>query len=145
MDVIAGPKKRESLENALIQIEKKEYFPAIDNLHSAIKISKGKIPEFYFELAKAYMDVNWFDEAVTTIKNSITLYIKNGIDKDAIDRSYLLLAWAFEKQNDFDNALFNVSLIDNKSKFYSEAEILRALVVYKKGNIVDAKNQFENI
>lgn len=140
--------KKDSLSyyyKALIQIKRKEFFPAIDSLHGAIRSSKGRIPEFYFELAKTYMDINWFDEAITTIKNSITLYIKNGIDKNAIDRSYLFLAWAFEKQNDYDNALFNLSLIDLNSIYNTEAEILRALIMYKKGSIVEAKNKFEQL
>lgn len=128
---------------ALIQIKEKEYFLAIDNLHLAIKESKGNIPEFYFELTKAYMDINWFEEAINTIKKSITLYIKKDMDILAIDRSYLLLAWVFEKKQDFDNAIFNLSLISKNSPLKSEAEILKAVIEYKKGNIVKAKNQLE--
>lgn len=130
---------------ALIQIKRREFFPAIDNLHFAIKSCKGNIPEFYFELAKTYMDVNWFDEAVATIKNSITLYIKNGVEQTSIDKSYLLLAWVFEKQKDYDNALFNLSLIDKISPLYYEAEILNGLLAYRKGQIVNAKNMLETL
>ena len=130
---------------ALIEIQEKEFFQAIDNLHSAIKISKGNIPEFYFVLAQTYMDINWFDEAISTIKNSITLYIKNGINVAAIDKSYLFLAWVFEKLGDFDNAVFNLGLISKKSKVNNEAEILRALIDYKKGHVIKAKNKLEKL
>ncbi len=130
---------------ALIQIKEKNFFMAIDNLHLAIKASKGNIPEFYFELAKTYMEINWFEEAINTIKSSITLYIKQGMDIQAIDKSYLLLAWVFEKQKDYDNALFNLSLINKNSIFFLEAEILRAVIDYKKGNIVKAKDKLEDL
>ena len=130
---------------ALIEIQEKEFFQAIDNLHTAIKISKGNIPEFYFVLAQTYMDINWFDEAINTIKNSITLYIKNGINIDAIDKSYLFLAWVFEKLGDFDNAIFNLGLISKNSKVNNEAEILKALIEYKKGHVVKAKNRLEKL
>ena len=128
-----------------MQIKKKEFFPAIDNLHLAIKASKGTVPEFYFELAKAYMDVNWFEEAISTIKSSITLYIKNGVNQDAIDKNYLLLAWVFEKQKDYDNALFNLTLISKKSPLILEAQVLKALISYKKGKIIDSKKILEEI
>ncbi len=128
---------------ALIQIIDREFFPAIDNLHLAIKTSKGTVQEFYFELAKTYMDVNWFDEAINTIKTSITLCIKNNEPKGTIDKRYLLLAWVFEKQKDYDNALFNLTLIHPDSVVKFQADILRALIMYKKGRIVEAKEQLE--
>ncbi|MDO5437896.1 MAG: tetratricopeptide repeat protein [bacterium] len=130
---------------AVMQILRKDYFPAIDNLHLAIKTSKGVYQEFYFELAKAYMDVNWFEEAIATIKNSITLCIKNNEDKSVIDKRYLLLAWVFEKQNDFDNALFNLTLIDVNSPVRLQSDILKALIAYKKGDIVKAKMKLEEL
>lgn len=140
--------KRDSLcyyYKALIQISRKEFFPAIDNLHRAIKISKGTVQEFYFELAKAYMDVNWFDEAINTIKTSITLCIEKGEDKTYIDKRYLLLAWVFEKQKDYDNALFNLTLIGPDSPVKIQSDILKSLIEYKKGNIIKAKDELENI
>ena len=140
--------KRDSLcyyYKALIQVSRKEFFPAIDNLHRAIKLSKGIVQEFYFELAKAYMDVNWFDEAINTIKTSITLCIEKGEDKIYIDKRYLLLAWVFEKQKDYDNALFNLTLIGADSPVKVQADILRAVIEYRKGNTIKAKDDLEKI
>ncbi len=130
---------------ALMQTKRKEFFAAIDNFHLAIKLSKGKFQEFYMELAKAYMDVNWFNEAIATLKKSITLCIEQNEPKAAIDKRYLLLAWVFEKQKDYDNALFNLTLIDPVSKYKIQSDILKAVIDYKKGNIVQAKEKLENI
>ena len=130
---------------AILQTKRKEFFPAIDNLHAAIKLSKGLIQEFYFELAKAYMDVNWFDEAISVLKNSITLCISQNIEKAAIDKRYLLLAWVFEKQKDYDNALFNLTLIDNLSQYKVQSDILKAVIKYRKGDIIKAKDELESI
>lgn len=130
---------------ALIQIKDKKYFLAINNLHLAIKASRGNIPEFYFELTKAYMEICWFEEAINTIKESITLYIKKGVNIIAIDRSYLLLAWVFEKKKDYDNALFNLTLISKDSPLTNEAKILKSVIDYKKGDIVKAKNGLETL
>ena len=128
---------------ALMQIKRKDYFAAIDNFHLAIKLSKGRFQEFYLELAKAYMDVNWFDEAVQTLKKSITLCIQQNESRNTIDKRYLLLAWVFEKQKDYDNALFNLTLIDPLSYYKPQSDILRAVVMYKKGDIVQAKEKLE--
>lgn len=140
--------KRDSLcyyYKALIQIKRKDFFPAIDNLHHAIKTGKGMFQDFYFELAKTYMEINWFEEAIGTIKKSITLCIENGEDKTTIDKRYLLLAWVFEKQGDFDNALFNLTLINKNSPIRLQSDILEALIRYKKGDIVKAKAALETM
>ncbi|MCD8025246.1 MAG: tetratricopeptide repeat protein [Candidatus Gastranaerophilales bacterium] len=140
--------KQDSLSyyyKALILLSKKDFFPAINNLHLAIKSSKGAVQEFYFELAKAYMEINWFEEAITTIKKSISLCIEHGENKLAIDKRYLLLAWVFEKQKDYDNALFNLGLISENSQINVQAKILEALIFFKKGDIVKAKTGFEDL
>ncbi len=130
---------------ALIQISRKEFFRAIDNLHLAIKTSNSAVQEFYYELAKTYMEVNWFDEAIVTIKSSITLCIEKNEDKAMIDKRYLLLAWVFEKQKDYDNALFNLSLIEKNSPVRTQADILKALIAFRKGNLIDAKETLEKM
>ncbi len=130
---------------ALIQIKRKDFFPAIDNLHLAIKLSKGDFQDFYFELAKTYVEINWFDEAITTLKKSITLCIEKNEDKILIDKRYLLLAWVFEKQKDYDNALFNLTLIPSNSPITVQADILKAVIEFKKGEIVKAKDKLETI
>ena len=130
---------------ALMQVKRKDFFAAIDNFHLAIKLSKGIFQEFYLELAKAYMDVNWFDEAIATLKKSITLCIQQNEPKNVIDKRYLLLAWVFEKQKDYDNALFNLTLIDANSPYKLQADILKYVIEYKKGNIVSAKEKLELI
>ena len=130
---------------ALMQVKRKDFFSAIDNFHLAIKLSSGKFQEFYMELAKAYMDVNWFDEAIATLKKSITLCIQQNESRHLIDKRYLLLAWVFEKQKDYDNALFNLTLIDPMSNFKLQSDILRAVIQYKKGDIVSAKGKLEDL
>ncbi len=130
---------------ALIQVHKKDYFHAIDNFHLAIKASKGNVQEFYFELAKAYIDINWFDEAIATIKSSISLSVEQNAEKSAIDKRYLLLAWIFEKQKDYDSALFNLTLIDENSPLKYQAGVLHAHIMYKKGEIIPAKIELEEL
>lgn len=125
--------------------KKNEYTKAIDCLLKAIKYDKEKVNEYYFELAKAYCDINWLNEAQIAILRSLSILSNSTPYADSIDEHYFLLAWIYFKKNDIKNAILNLDMIEKHSRIYNKAQVLKNMLEFKKGNIIEAKLNLEKL
>ncbi len=122
-----------------------EYTKAIDCFLKAIKYNKTKVNNYYFELAKAYCDINWLNEAQIAILRSLSILSNATPYADIIDEHYLILSWIYSKKNDIKNAVLNINMIEKYSPVYNKAQVLKNMLEYKKGNIIEAKLNLEKI
>lgn len=129
----------------LIYNKENEHTKAIDNFLKAIKYDKTKVNDYYFELAKAYCDINWLNEAQIALLRSLSILSAATPYADNIDEHYFLLAWIYSKKNDIKNALLNLNLIEENSHIYNKARVLANMLEYKRGNIIDAKLNLEKL
>jgi len=79
----------------LIYNKENEHTRAIDNFLKAIKYDKTKVNDYYFELAKAYCDINWLNEAQIALLRSLSILSAATPYADNIDEHYFLLAWIY--------------------------------------------------
>ncbi len=129
----------------LIYNKENEHTKAIDSFLKAIKYDKTKVNDYYFELAKAYCDINWLNEAQIALLRSLSILSAATPYADNIDEHYFLLAWVYSKKNDIKNALLNLNLIEENSRIYDKAQILANILEHKRGNIIDAKLNLEKL
>jgi hypothetical protein len=66
--------------------------------------------DFYFDLAKAYTDVSWLNEAMLALKKSINMSIVKNNNAD-LDEKHFLSGWILIKQNQSSKALMSLNLI----------------------------------
>ncbi|MBQ8475985.1 tetratricopeptide repeat protein, partial [bacterium] len=125
----------------VIEAKKQNYTRAIELFIKAIKFDKDN-HDFYLDLAKAYIDNSRFDEALAALKSSINhSLIKD--DKSNLDEKYFLTGWISIKQYQLSKALLNLGNVDEKSPFYTNAQILIQTVNLKKFNLAGAKSVLE--
>jgi len=122
-----------------------EHTKAIECFLKAIKYDKAKVNNYYFELAKAYCDINWLNEAQIALLRSLSILSASTPYADIIDEHYFLLAWIYSKKNDTKNALLNLNMIEKNSHVYDKAQILKNMLEFKQGNIIEAKTNLEKL
>lgn len=127
----------------LIEHIQGNYFEAIDNYLECIKLDESN-DRCYFELAKAYIDINWLDEAQIAIKKSIAFIKLKDEFSPKLDEHHFLLAWILSKQEDVNGALLYLDLIDKDSKMYPNAQILKNTLNLNPDNYTQAKEILEN-
>ncbi len=120
---------------AQVESKRQNYIKAIDLYTRAIKIDNDE-HDFYFDLAKAYIDVFWFDEALMALKQSVNYSILKQDNKKR-DEKYFLISWILIKQNKDSKALLNLNTIDKNSDYYKKAQILIQLVNLKHSKLSD--------
>ncbi len=118
-----------------------KFFEAIDNYLECIKLDKTN-DVCCFELAKAYMDINWLDEAKIAIKSAIGILKLKNENLDLSEHNFLL-AWILFKQNDYNSTLLYLNLIDENSKMYKDAQILKSTISLRDDDYIHAKVVFE--
>lgn len=126
---------------AMIEAKNNHYTRAIDLFVKAIKFDNNE-HDFYFDLAKAYIDIAWLSEALLAIKKSINysfMYNKH----ENMDEKYFLMSWILIKQNKFSQALLNLSSIKKESPLYSKAQVLEQTINLKNVNLSAAKSTLE--
>ena len=126
---------------AMIESSKKRYSKAIDLFVKAIKFDNNE-HDFYFDLAKTYIDVAWLSEALDSIKKSINFSFIHD-KRENLDEKYFLMSWILIKQNKFSQALLNLSAIKKESKLYPKAQILEQTINLKTINLSAAKAVLE--
>lgn len=129
----------------LISNKENNHTTAIDYFLKAVKYDKSKINDYYFELAKAYCDINWLNEAQIALLQSLSILSASTPYDDSIDEHYFLLSWIYSKKNDIKNALLNLNMIEENSKIYPKAQILASMLKFKEGDIIDAKIKLEEL
>ena len=126
---------------AMVESKNKNYTKAIDLFTNAIKIDNDT-HDFYYDLAKAYCDIAWFDEALCSLKKSINLDLARN-NNNNLDEKYFLIGWILIKQNKLQKALLNLNLVDKSSKMYESAQILIQIINLKSMNLSSAKKRLE--
>lgn len=119
-----------------------DYFGAIDDYLDCIKLDKTN-DRCCFELAKAYIDINWLEEAQIAIKSSIGILKLKNDNSPKLDEHHFLLAWILSKQDDIKGALLYLDLIDKDSKMYPNAQILKNTLSLNPQNYTSAKEVLE--
>ncbi len=126
---------------AMIEAKNNNFTKAIDLFFKAIKFDNNE-HDFYFDLAKTYIDIAWLSEALVIIKKSINFsFVHNNYNN--IDEKYFLMAWILIKQNKFPQALLNLSSIKKNSPLYAKAQILEQTINLKNVNLAGAKSVLE--
>lgn len=110
---------------------------AIDCFKKA-KSSDEKNAEYSFNLGSAYFLKGWIDEAIICFKSSIKL------DSENINYHYSL-AYAYYQKQLYDKAKTALDAIYSIEQNHSPSNVLRALLVAKKGDLLEARTQLENI
>ena len=124
-----------------VESNNKNYTKAIDLYTNAIKLDNDN-HNFYFDLAKTYSDIAWFDEALLALKKSINLDLAKN-NTNLLDEKYFLAGWILIKQNQLQKALLNLNSIDKNSKMYENAQILIQIINLKSMNLSQAKKKLE--
>lgn len=126
---------------AMIEAKNNHYTKAIDLFIKAIKFDNNE-HDFYFDLAKTYIDIAWLSEALFAIKKSINYsFIHN--NHQNLDEKYFLMSWILIKQNKPSQALLNLSSIKKDSPLYSKAQVLEQTINLKNINLSAAKSVLE--
>lgn len=131
--------------SGLIYNRQGEHTKAIDCFLKAIKFDKSNVNNYYFELAKAYCDINWLNEAQIAVLRSLSILSEATPYADTIDEHYFLLAWIYSKKNDFKNAVLNLNLIEKNSHVYNKAQVLKYTLEAKNGNTIEARANLEKL
>lgn len=127
---------------ALVESARHNYQRSIELFAKAIKFDNEE-HDFYIDLAKAYIEISWFEEALIVLKKSINLsLIKN--NKANLDECYLLTGWVSLKQNEEQKAVLNLNSIKENSSFYPMAQILLQTINLKNLNLAKAKSTLES-
>ena len=127
----------------LIEHIEGNFFEAIDNYLDCIKLDNTN-DKCCFELAKAYIDINWLEEAQIAIKSSIGILKLKDEFSPKLDEHHFLMAWILSKQNDNKSAILYLDLIDKDSKMYPNAQILKNTLNLNSDNYAKAKEILEN-
>ena len=114
---------------------------AIQMFAKAIELDNDE-HDFYLDLAKAYIDAAWFDEALYTIRQSINMSIAKNNNKN-LDEKQFLSAWILIKQNKTSKALLNLDSIKKDSQYYTKAQILAQVINLKNSNISNVVSKLE--
>ena len=128
----------------LAQVEalRKNPSRAIELYLKAIELDNDK-HDFYLDLAKSYIDISWFDEALMALKKSINMSIVKN-KGDHLDEKHFLCGWIFIKKNELSKALLSLNSIKKDSKLYPKAQILTQVINLKNSNISSAITKLEN-
>ncbi len=125
----------------VIESTKCNHSKALELFLKAIKYDNDT-HDFYLNLAKTYIDISFFSQALLALKKSINYsLVKN--DFTNLDEKYFLSGWILIKQNQPQKAAINLNSIKKSSCFYNIAQILIQTVNLKKQNLSTAKNTLE--
>lgn len=127
---------------AKVEAIKQNHTKAIELFLSAISLD-GSNPDFYKELAKSYIDISWFNEALITLRKAINISIIEN-KQENLDEKHFLCGWIYIKQNQNSKALLCLNSIKKESDLYSKAQILIQVINLKNSNIAKATTQLEN-
>ncbi len=128
---------------AVIESKKKNYSKAIELFLKAIELDNDK-HDFYFELAKTYINISWLSEALTMLKRSINWSLIKDDNKN-LDEKYLLSAWILIRQKQYSKALLNLNSIPESSAFYNNAKILTQAVNLENMDIATVIKELEQL
>jgi len=126
---------------ARIEAIKKNHSRTIELYLKAIALDNDN-NDFYTDLAKSYIDISWFDEALIALKKSINMTIVKNNGQN-LDEKHFLCGWIFIKQNQDSKAILSLNSIKKESTLYSKAQILIQVINLKNANIAKAISELE--
>lgn len=110
---------------------------AVKYFSKAQKLNE-KNAEYAYNLASAYFLNGWLDEALKYFNQAVCL------DSDNIDYHYSL-GYLYYQKKMYDKALTELNFINSIEQHHELSNVLRAMIIAKKGDLLGAKNQLENI
>ena len=128
---------------ARIESDKHNYSRAVELYLKAIELDDDS-HDFYFDLAKAYVDISWLDEAMMALKKSINMSIVKNHSAD-IDEKHFLSGWILIKQNQPTKALLSLNSIKKESLLYPKAQVLIQIINLKNSNTSAALTKLEEL
>lgn len=121
----------------LFSLNSKDLIKAIEYFRAALKADENNA-NYAYNLASAYFLSGWLDEAITYFNQAICL------DSENIDYHYALAYLYYQKQM-YDKAMSELNFIKTIEQHHPLSNILNALILAKKGDLLKAKNQLEDI
>lgn len=121
----------------LFSMEDKDVVKAIEHFLAAQKADENNA-NYAYNLASAYFLSGWLDEAENFFNKAVCL------DSENIDYRYALAYLYYQKQL-YDKASLEVDLIKTIEQNHPLANVLGALILAKKGDLLKARNQLEDI
>ncbi len=121
----------------MFKLEENKFDKAIEYFTKAQKLD-GNNAEYTYNIASAYLLKGWLDEAIKLFNKSVCQ------DPDNINYHYSL-AYAYYQKNLFDKASNELDLIYSIEQNHQPSNVLKAMILGKNGNLLQAKEQLENI
>ena len=121
----------------LFKLNEGKFSQAAEYFLKAQKADKQKA-EYSYNLASAYFLNGWIDEALKYFNNAICL------DPDNIDYHYSL-AYLYYQKKLYDKAMFELDFIKSIEQNHTLSNILNAMIIGKKGDLLTAKSDLEKI
>lgn len=121
----------------LLKLDEKDISEAAEYFKRALKTDKQN-PEYLYNLASAYFLNGWLDEALKYFNQAICL------NPDNIDYHYSLAYLLYQKK-DYDKALNELKFINTIEQHHELSNVLNAMIIGKKGDLLEAKARLENI
>lgn len=121
----------------LFALEDKDITKAIEHFLEAQKADENNA-NYAYNLASAYFLSGWLDEAENYFSKAVCL------DSENIDYRYALAYLYYQKQM-YDKASLELDFLKSIEQNHPLANILGALILAKKGDLLKAKNQLEDI
>lgn len=121
----------------LFKLNNNDYTKAV-NYFSAAEEKDSKNPEYAFNLASAHFLNGWFDEALKYFNRAICL------EPDNVAYHYSI-AYLYYQKKLYEKAMQELDFVKDKAKGYEPANVLNAMILAKKGDLLGAKLQLEEI
>ena len=122
----------------LFKLNEKKYSNAVEYFSKAQKVNGNdeNNAEYAYNLASAYFLDGWIDEALKYFNQAICLAPEN------INYHYALAYLYFQKKA-YDKALYELDFVKSLDKNHEMSQVLNALIIAKKGDLIGAKSQLE--
>jgi len=121
----------------LFKLNENNFNEAI-NYFSKARDTDAQNAEYAYNLGSAYFLNGWFEEALKYFNQAICL------DPDNINYHYSMAYFYYQKQM-YDKSLYELNFIYTLEQHHELSNVLRALIMAKKGDLLTAKKQLEDL
>lgn len=121
----------------LFELNDNNYEDAINYFTKACD-ADDKNPEYLYNLASSFFLKGWLDEALKYFNKAICFAPKD------VNYHYAI-AYLYYHQNKYDKAISELNFIKNINLSHNLSNILEAMILAKKGDLLSAKSMLEKI
>lgn len=121
----------------MLKLDQHKIADAINYFQFAIKIESNNA-FYHYNLGTAYSLNGWLMEAENSFKNAVSIEPENVIYNYA-------LGYLYYERHDYSKALESIENILRIDENHTDTLILKALITARNGNIVEAKNQLQQL